>query len=100
MPSAMRGVFDAQNANEMLDFNASFSIYTNNYYGSNQDVSITVSAYSIPKKASFEFTIYKIKDPGSFLFTPRLQLIQLMFSAKTALTCFIYAMKWTNLKRS
>jgi uncharacterized protein YfaS (alpha-2-macroglobulin family) len=56
----------AQNENEMLDFNASFSIYTNNYYGSNQDVSITVSAYSIPKKASFEFTIYKIKDPEAF----------------------------------
>lgn len=56
----------AQNENEMLDFNASFSIYTNNYYGSNQDVSITVSAYSIPKKAAFMFKIYKIKDLEAF----------------------------------
>jgi hypothetical protein len=56
---------NAQNENEMLDFNASFSIYTNNYYGTNQDVSITVNAYSIPKKA-LSFTIYKIKDLEAF----------------------------------
>jgi len=56
----------SQNENETLDFNASFSIYTNNYYSTNQDVSITVSAYSIPKKAKFLFTIYKIKDVEAF----------------------------------
>ncbi len=56
----------AQNINDALDMNASFNIYTNNYYGSNQDVSMTVSAYSVPKRAEFEFMIYKIKDVEAF----------------------------------
>ena len=56
----------AQNQNDVLDLNSSFNIYTNNYYGTNQDVSITVNAYSIRKRAEFEFKIYKIKDVEAF----------------------------------
>lgn len=48
------------------DINSSFSIYTNSYNAVNQDVNITLSAYSIKKKAQFNFKIYKIKDVEGF----------------------------------
>ena len=53
-------------AQELEDFNSSFSIYTNNFYASGQDVSITVDAYSIIKRPEFKFTIYRIKDIEGF----------------------------------
>ncbi|RPI18942.1 MAG: hypothetical protein EHM58_03540 [Ignavibacteriae bacterium] len=56
----------AQLNNDAFDINSSFSIYTNNYYSSTQDVSITINAYSIKKKAEFNFKIYKIKDVEGF----------------------------------
>jgi uncharacterized protein YfaS (alpha-2-macroglobulin family) len=52
--------------NDNLDYNSSFSIYTNNFYASGQDVSITINAYSIVKRPEFKFTIYKIKDIEGF----------------------------------
>ena len=54
------------NVNAAMDFNSSFTIYTNNMYGSNQDVSITVNAYNIKKKPTFTFKIYKIKEVEEF----------------------------------
>lgn len=58
----------SQHINDRVEINnnASFSIYTNSYYSTTQDVSITVDAYSIPKKAEFEFKIYKIRDIENF----------------------------------
>lgn len=56
----------AQNINDALDFSSSFNIYTNNLYSSNQDVLITVSAYSIKKRPEFNFKIYKIRDVETF----------------------------------
>lgn len=55
-----------QNINDAVNLNTSFTIYTNNYYNPNQDVSITINAYSIPKRAEFEFKIYKIRDLDAF----------------------------------
>ncbi len=57
--------FSQQNQ-ALTNFNTSFSLYTNNYYAPKEDVSITIDAYSIPKKAEFEFKIYKIRDVESF----------------------------------
>lgn len=51
---------------QQSDFNSSFYVYTNNYYTSNQEVSITINAYSINKKAEFNFGIYKIRDVEGF----------------------------------
>src|SRR5947208_5475157 len=56
----------AQNDNDMVDVNSSFSIYSNNFYSSNQDVSITLSAYNIVKRPEFTFKVYKIKDIEGF----------------------------------
>ncbi len=52
--------------NQVDDYNSSFTLYTNNFYASGQDVSITIDAYSIIKKPEFKFTIYKIKDIEGF----------------------------------
>ena len=54
------------NVNAAIDLNSSFTIYTNNMYGSNQDVSITVNAYNLKKKPSFTFKIYKIREVEEF----------------------------------
>lgn len=48
------------------DFTGSFNLYTNNFYSSNEEVKITISAYSIKKNAEFEFSIYKIRDIEGF----------------------------------
>jgi uncharacterized protein YfaS (alpha-2-macroglobulin family) len=64
--SFVPGLTFAQNENEMVYNNASYSIYTNNLYGSKQDVSITINAYNIPKRAEFNFKIYKIRDLEAF----------------------------------
>jgi len=67
---AISGIFTfplaAQNENDLIDFNTSFNIYTNNLYSSNQDVLITVSAYNITKRPEFNFEIYKIRDVETF----------------------------------
>src|SRR3990172_1087118 len=56
----------AQTENNIVDFNASFSLYTNSIYNSGEEVSITLSAYNIVKRPEFKFTIYKIKDIEGF----------------------------------
>ncbi len=56
----------SQNDNDMIDINSSFNLYTNSYYTSKQEVTITVSAYNIRKKPEFKFKIYKIKDVEGF----------------------------------
>ncbi len=48
------------------DFNASFNIYTNGIYSSAQEVSITLSAYGLKRRAECNFTIYKIRDVEGF----------------------------------
>ncbi|MFI5144488.1 MAG: MG2 domain-containing protein, partial [Ignavibacteria bacterium] len=62
---ACKNSFSQQNQ-ALTNYNLSFNLYTNNYYTSNQDVSITIDAYSIPKKPEFEFKIYKIRDVEAF----------------------------------
>ncbi len=52
--------------NQAEDYNSSFTIYTNNFYASGQDVSITIDAYNIVKRPEFKFTVYKIKDIEGF----------------------------------
>src|SRR5260221_12848482 len=56
----------AQLNTDLDDVNSSFSIYSNNFYSSNQDVSITLSAYNIAKRPEFTFKVYKIKDIEGF----------------------------------
>jgi uncharacterized protein YfaS (alpha-2-macroglobulin family) len=56
----------AQNLNDAIDMNSSFNIYTNSYYTSKQEVTITISAYNIRKKPEFNFKIYRIKDVEGF----------------------------------
>ena len=48
------------------EYNASFSIYTNNMYSSSQDVSINLNAYGLKKKPEFTFKVYKIRDLEAF----------------------------------
>lgn len=57
-----RNVFSQQE----LEYNASFSIYTNNMYSSSQDVSINVNAYGIKKRPEFNFKVYRINDIEGF----------------------------------
>jgi hypothetical protein len=52
--------------NDMIDYNSSYSIYTNSLYNSGDAVGITISAYNIVKKPEFKFTIYKIRDIEGF----------------------------------
>jgi uncharacterized protein YfaS (alpha-2-macroglobulin family) len=61
-----KSVVFAQNNNDEKDINASFNLYSNSYYSSKQEVTITVSAYNLRKKPEFNFKIYKIKDVEGF----------------------------------
>lgn len=48
------------------DYNSSFTVYTNNMYGSGEEVIINVYGYYLKKSSVFDFKVYKIKDVEGF----------------------------------
>lgn len=54
----------SQDRNE--DINMSYTVYSNNMYGSGDDVIINIYAYYMKKGAEFNIKIYKIKDIEGF----------------------------------
>lgn len=48
------------------DYNMSFTLYTNNMYGSGDDITINLYAYYLKKGTEFNFKIYRIKDIEGF----------------------------------
>jgi len=52
--------------NEWDEYNMSFTVYTNNMYGSGDEVNINLYAYYLKKGAEFSFKIYRINDIEGF----------------------------------
>jgi uncharacterized protein YfaS (alpha-2-macroglobulin family) len=51
---------------EIEDYNSTFTVYTNNMYGSGDEVIINLYAYYLKKGTTFDFKVYKIKDIEGF----------------------------------
>jgi len=48
------------------DYNSSFTVYTNNMYGSGDEVIINIYGYYLKKASVFDFKVYKINDIEGF----------------------------------